>query len=177
MGLIADPLKELGIKHAFISGTLLGLARTGTLIDGDTDIDVAIPYEDNNRIKEILLHLKKFGFNEKSRIKREFLTENIGLGQNENSYELCFMHRNDKYAWITWYEGGNGNWINLVYPNTMWDNLDKINGFNVPSNYKEYLRMTYGNDWETPNSNYYKSKEGFYLTGKDARKYEFDPQK
>lgn len=175
LGLINDPLKSLNVKHAFISGTLLGLARTGKLIENDVDIDVAIPYSSNSYVKEILAYLKKWDFVKRSEITRDFMFENIGLEREGTSYELCFMHENSKYAWFTWLEHGKSQWITLAYPFYMWETLDSINGFPVPSNYEEYLRMTYGDDWRTPNADYYKSEEGFYLTGKEARKYDFNP--
>lgn len=175
LGLIHDVLSDINVPHWFISGTCLGLIREGNLMANDTDIDIAIPWEENSNMVSILAHLEKHGFVKRSEMKRDYLYENIGLERNGVSYELNFLHKNDKYAWITWVENGKGKWITLAYPISMFEGHSVREGLPVPNDPENFLRMTYGEDWKIPNPSYYHGPEGFYLTGKEARRYDFDP--
>lgn len=176
LGLVHDALKEINIDHWFISGTCLGLVREGNVIHDDADIDIAIPYSSNDNLQPILHQLHRVGMNQVSCMEKNGKYENIGLNREGDSFELDFLHTNDSHSWITWFENGRSQWCYLVYPKEMFNGHDTINGFPVPRNPTEFVRMTYGNDWAIPNPNYYKSNEGFYLMGKEARRYEFNAQ-
>ncbi len=58
------------------------------------------------------------------------------------------------------------NYIGSTYPNNMMcfkEYIFKDNTIIIPKNEKEYLRLTYGDDWRVPNENYIWEKDTFNL--------------
>lgn len=169
-----EALSGINIPHWFISGTCLGLLREGNVIEGDADIDIAIPYSCNDNIQVILGELyHKLGCKQVSEMSRDGKFENLGLDCHGISYEFNFLHSNDTVSWITWLENCRQQWNALEYPNYMFASCRYICGVPVPCFTEKFISMTYGDDWATPNKDYYNSPEGFYLTGKPARRYNY----
>lgn len=53
-----DALEDLDIKYSLVFGTLLGIYRDGKLIEHDTDSDLAIWFQDENKIIELVKWLE-----------------------------------------------------------------------------------------------------------------------
>ena len=136
-------MKEAGIFYWVGEGTALGFTREGGIIEGDTDVDVGVYYEDKDRYyKKCLPLLKKKGFkvmrnNPHSVIQNKCYidVDFIGLGKPAMTY----------------------NWPKT--PDEWMDFLEPFSGvnvrgvtYNVPS--VAYIEYLYGSDWRTPKKDF-----------------------
>jgi len=135
-----------GVKFVLIFGTLLGAIRDKKLIDWDTDVDTACFAPDHKLIHRVVIELKELGFNV---VKREWCP----------LHDQFFIRDGEKIE-IWWFCDTGDEWFydkHIRYPKRFFDiteHIEFLGGtFQVPSNPKEFLTLTYGNDWGTPDSN------------------------
>lgn len=144
-------LFENGIDDWFIAyGTLLGIIRNNSCIDGDDDVDIIINITHYEKLKEIL-------------IKNGFIIE-YGYGIN-NSNNILKTKETDEYCSVDFYcatVDTNGNFIDkwekviwtLCYQDVASKNFiqKEWNGLtlNIPNNYINKLIGRYGGNWQIP---------------------------
>lgn len=143
-------LDSYNVLFVFIFGALLGLMREGDLISYDSDVDVACFNEfvrrDHWKMKQIKEELRSKGFR---------VIDN----------DVCYLHndffiRDGEKIEIWWFDKIDDEWIfgdTVRYPASYFDKLEDIDfigtKFKTPSNPKEFIRLTYGDKWKTPNPN------------------------
>jgi phosphorylcholine metabolism protein LicD len=164
---IDKTLTGLNIKYAFLSGTALGLCRTGKCLDFDVDIDFAIHHSDLHRLKEIEQGL---GFTRISKQEQENFGYEFGV---LDWAELDILHTGKTTVWHAWQQGSQ--WIANVYPKRMWDNLEHIYAYGVKCPVfhpiEEYLERTYGKDWKVERRDFNQTQLDRIT---ETRKYNWD---
>lgn len=148
-------------------GTLLGAIRDNNFISYDTDIDVGVSIDtDFDKVESAL---RQFGFKKMRKIEL-YTTGNC----QERGFELTFIQDN---ILIDIFVFDKIPGTNRIYTHTcLWDNdhfqylstvlrvitpftgISKYNflgiDVNVPSNYDEYLKAYYGEEYNKPDSNW-----------------------
>lgn len=151
---ITEILNRYEIENWCISyGTLLGIIRDGSCIDGDDDIDILIP---KNQVEKLHDAMEKEGigtsFN--SKIRR-------GKNRDKTIHTRPGESKVKSHAKIDFYfcevdESGNYDdlWEKVVWSNCLDEETGKIpyviwEGLkvNVPCNYEEKLLRRYGPTW------------------------------
>ena len=141
-------LNDNNIKNWFVCyGTLLGLVRENSCIDGDDDIDIIIEKSNYDIIKKILIENNfKFVFNK-------------GIGNSRNILKTADT---SVYSSIDIYMGDYNNanvqdlWTNLTIKDCFLDTKNKTfiekkwNEQNIyyPNNYERILLNRYGKEWK-----------------------------
>ena len=145
-------LNNNNIKDWFIGyGTLLGIIRNNSCIDGDDDVDIICNINNYDLIKDLLS-------------KNEFIFE-YGYGIN-NSRKILKTKQTKKYVSIDFYMAeinDNGNfrddWERVVWSNCYIDNKKLIEYvwkdiiLYLPNNYEQKLINRYGENWKIPQNN------------------------
>jgi len=144
---LIDELEENNIRYWFNWGLLLGVVRQNDFIPYDTDLDITVHWEDREKIWDIVepAMIMKGCYVPQ---KEECYPEDRWFIRDKEKIELNFVERvGDKYIY-------SPNRCNLGCPCEYIDNLDTVEfygrKFTIPSNAKEYLRLSYGDDWGTP---------------------------
>jgi hypothetical protein len=142
-------LNDNNINNWFIGyGTLLGIIRDNSCIDGDDDIDIIIDKSNYNVIKQLMI---------KNNINIEY-----GYGINRSTDFLKTKETND-YCTVDFYmasidKKGNFNdkWENVIWSECYNKNNELIkhmwneNILHLPFNYEKKLINRYGENWRTP---------------------------
>jgi len=136
-------------------GTLLGATRNGKFIKGDGDIDLIAYKEDEVKVGNLLKQLKEIKV-----VCQE--DDVIKLNYKDISLDIYFLSSNlidSILSRKTWKHSWKKRFINELY--LVDGNKTKLNGkkYNCLSFSKEWLRKTYGKDWEIP-----QNKRGNTLT-------------
>ncbi|MAI13495.1 MAG: hypothetical protein CMM15_05715 [Rhodospirillaceae bacterium] len=138
-------LHENGIKNWFIEyGTLLGIVRDRSCIEGDDDVDIVVCQSQRSALKEML---KKNGFQLK--IDRptilktsdtpEYASIDFYLATIDN--EGNFHEKHDNIFWTRCYKSPTQrDLLNIEWAG------EKVF---IPNNYEEKLKNHYG-DWQIP---------------------------
>jgi phosphorylcholine metabolism protein LicD len=142
-------LNDNNIKNWFVGyGTLLGIIREDSCIEGDDDVDIVIDKTNYDIIKQLMIE---------NNIKLEF-------GYNiDNNTNILKTKENDNYCSIDFYMAttdikGNYNdtWENVIWSNCYNENNELIqhiwnkNILYLPFNYEIKLLNRYGEDWRIP---------------------------
>lgn len=142
---IGKILDTNNINDWFIGyGTLLGIVRENSCINGDDDIDIIINVNEKDKLKNIL---KYFDFSLDKRSCNRIIKTN----------------ENDKYSSIDFYlsnvdNNGNykDNWEDVLWSDC-YDSNNKLLKYkwkdiylNLPNNYKTKLVNRYGEKWNIP---------------------------
>lgn len=150
---IANVLNNNHFDKWFIAyGTLLGIVRNKSCIDGDDDIDIICDINDYQKLKDILA---KEGY--------EF---EYGYGINESKFIIKTKESQD-LASIDFYmsivdKKGNFNdmWEKVVWSNCYVKDTDKFlkinwqnTTLNLPNDYLKKLKKRYGFFWRIPQKN------------------------
>jgi hypothetical protein len=145
-------LNDNNIMNWFIGyGTLLGIIRENSCIDGDDDIDIIIDKSNYDVIKQLLIEHD---------IEIEY---GYGIGKNTN---ILKTKKNNEYCSIDFYMASvdaKGN-FNDTWEKVMWsecyDENNKLimhvwneNILYLPFNYEKKLINRYGEDWKIPQNN------------------------
>lgn len=157
----ANLLHTHGIYNWFIGyGTLLGIVRNNSCIDGDDDVDIIIDKKYYQQIMDILSNNNietwnpvRFGPSFKHNIIKTFNSDIFA------SVDFYCADVNDNWDF-------HDTWEQLVWSNCHTEKEQFIlydwngTGLNVPHNYETKLIKTYGEDWRTPLSrgNYVSAK-------------------
>ena len=144
---LLDILEKEKITYWLNWGLLLGAYRDKGFIPWDTDMDVTCHWEDRDKILNIvepkMLELGCF-----IPSKEICYPEDRWFIRDMEKIELNFVEDcGDKYIY-------SPNRCSLGCPKAYIDKLDNIKFYGrkvkIPSNTKEYLRLSYGDDWNTP---------------------------
>ena len=149
---IINLLNDNNIKNWFISyGTLLGIVRENSCIDGDDDIDIIIDGSNYDLVKKLL-------------IENNIIIE-YGYDIN-NSTNILKTKDNKDYSSVDFYmasrdEKGNFNdtWNKVIWSECYNKKNELIhhiwNGhiLYLPANYKQKLVNRYGENWKIPQNN------------------------
>ena len=145
-------LNDNNIMNWFIGyGTLLGIIRENSCIDGDDDSDIIIEKSNYDVVKKIL-------------IENDFKIE-YGYGINK-SRDILKTKENNDYCSVDFYmssmdEKGNFNdtWENVTWSECYNENNELIqhiwneNMLYLPFNYEKKLINRYGENWRIPQNN------------------------
>lgn len=145
-----EVMDKHNIKFVFIFGTLLGVIRGRELIEWDSDVDVMCYKPDKIKIDGVIEDLKKLHF---SPIVYPEVPE----------HDTNFIRNREKIE-IWWFDKVGDEWKydeKIRYRKEFFDKTEKIRfldmDWDVPYCPKEFLTLTYGESWVTPN------KEGRYI--------------
>lgn len=145
---IISILNKNNVKKWFVSyGTLLGLVRENSCIDGDDDIDIIIDKNYYDDVKKLL-------------VKNGFKIEH-GHGIGKDTRKILKTKNTSTYASIDIYMGEFSDkdvfdqWNRLNIRNCFLDNKNKTfverewegQIVYIPNNYKRILINRYGEDW------------------------------
>tara|TARA_B100000029_G_C17571142_1_gene956623 strand:- start:761 stop:1834 length:1074 start_codon:yes stop_codon:yes gene_type:complete len=160
-------MEELSIDYWIEGGTLLGAVRDKKLIPWDHDIDIGIINNSNNIIKNLIKNLKKKFYVSIKTFEDTEGTWNLGKYRVIKVYprKYFFMKEDLCLDIFIYYAGSIPNMKEDVYKYVVWgknafhekrffDNLEQIKFYgkliNVPSDYKNFLKIKYGPDWKKP---------------------------
>lgn len=167
-------LKSNNIFYYVAFGTLLGLIRDGAFINNDSDIDICLYFEDIENLKKLLIKsdyifvaeiyinnkLKGVKFLTPTNCKLDiFVIYKVGSDIEGISFLLIDWHK----GW----EDKSANYMYLKYDeNYLKEGIEELTlsdklSFNIPKNYKQHFINYYGENYNIPDSNFYKS--GNYL--------------
>ena len=147
---IANIFKENKFNNWFIAyGTLLGIVRNRSCIDGDDDIDIICDRKDFNILKN-LLYKNNFEFEYGYGISA---TKNIIKTKENNEFASIDFYMTDvnssgdfidlweKTVWKKCFFKRRGEFIKLKWNGTL---------LNLPNNYIKKLESRYGASWKIP---------------------------
>mgnify|MGYP006135500695 FL=1 len=133
-------LNDNNVTFWIDQGTLLGAIREGNFIKHDTDIDISIYKEEEDKLHKLL--------NNKGLLKKYGLTL-IRIGGWCNSLKLINHTSNkdslNEYDYIDIYVLNYIPLLETIY----FKGID----YNVPKDPELYLSLVYGKDWNIPNPN------------------------
>jgi|TARA_Y100000992_G_C21223589_1_gene471737 hypothetical protein len=150
---IIQLFKKNNVENWFVAyGTLLGIIRENSCIDGDDDIDIIVCKNNFDNIKKLLL---ENGF--------EF-DYGYNIGKSRSIIKTLYQEEK-QFASIDFYmadidENGNFHdlWENVLWTNC-YDSEKKLLQYkwnnqiiNIPFNPEEKLNGRYGNSWKTPSN-------------------------
>lgn len=144
---IVDVLGNLSIKYSVVFGTLLGIYRDGELIEHDTDSDLAVWVEDENKMIKLVKDLEDEQLM-LTRINKNILSFTRGgdyidlylYRAKENGSNV--LHCIPQFGTLTTNDFDNSNTI--AFHNR---NLTCVN------DPEKYFQKLYGRDWKTPIKN------------------------
>lgn len=133
------------ITNWFIGyGTLLGIIRGNSCIEGDDDIDIICNKDDYQRIKDIFTSKK---FNISMQHPGRFLQIKGNSKYSQVDFYMCDVDKKGNFK---------DNWENILWSNCYGDNNKLIeykwkdNILYLPNNYKTKLKNNYGDKWKIP---------------------------
>ena len=169
---------KLFLCYYFVTGTALGLARTGKCMEYDVDVDFAISFDDYNRLQELLNEMDQEGFDHLSTHTYKGRIEQIGWMYKEILVDVTIHHIRDSEVWATSQdiqEDGTIQWVDKAYPSVLFEDKEFIPVYGtklevpVPNPIEDYLKINYGDDWKIPQPDYWK-KYGYYSHRECIRK-------
>ena len=147
---ISKVLNDSNINWFIGYGTLLGIVRDGSCIDGDDDIDIIIDISDSIKLNNLLIEK---GF--------KLWHGNISDAWEERT-AIIKTHKSDIYSSIDFYCAITDNYNNFFdsWEGVVWSNckffIQKVfqdTTVNLPNNYIKKLINRYGENWKTPQDN------------------------
>lgn len=165
---VCEILEEADIPYALDAGTLLGIVREDRLLPWDTDLDIAIPANHGERLKELRKKLYKAGYLTRLRFSRlncgpipaksfrlfRVYTRRFFLFKKEKLMDIFVKYKDgDSYYWVVQSD-------EPILQSCEARHLDErvkreFNGreYYIPQDYDGYLTRHYG-DWRTPKKDY-----------------------
>lgn len=153
---ISKVLKE--IEHFIFFGTLLGITRDGEIIPNDDDIDI---YVDINLRKDLIIALKKYGYEINEKIYPNFTQHMLQLQVNREGIKTLidfyfFDSSNKNYIIEKWNFSGyiNNIYENMRIPKDLIFPLQKYLyrdiEISIPAKPQQTCIFLYGKDWDVP---------------------------
>jgi len=166
---VTKVLNDSNYKYWLDGGTLLGAVRDNALIPWDHDLDIAIQYESDERLDELIRLLKKKYYVRAITFSKKESIWNLGKYRCIKTYEKKMLSRSRDGLWLdifvfyrqTLSPSNNemvykyGVWgQNAYYSHDLLDQLSTItfynNTFSVPGKVEKYLESKYGTSWKKP---------------------------
>lgn len=139
-----DVLENLSIKYSVVFGTLLGIYRDSQLIEHDTDSDLAVWVQDQNKMIKLVkdledeqLMLTRFDYNILSFTRGGDYIDLYLYRAKENGSNV--LHCIPEFGTLTTKDFDNSNTVTFHNRN--------LTCVHDPENYFQKL---YGSDWKTP---------------------------
>jgi len=145
---IAELLHKNNIEKWFVSyGSLLGIIREDSCIEGDDDVDIILSTEYYDKIKQIL---PTIGINRLSEVKTNFIKTNLN--------HPLFASVDFYFSKIDQSGNFDDTWNGVVWSECYINNEKNdfiIKDWNetklhLPNNYETKLFNRYGDNWRTP---------------------------
>lgn len=159
---VLDLLDANGIEYWLMCGTLLSAVRDGDFLKTDTsDTDIAIKDEDYWKVRKLFNEEHLAGRMTHNFIRRKELT--INDLEYKYKVDVFAMDRDDQDYFLYSYEKNpeTGRWDKewrVKYPHNLFFPLKQTEFLgrkvNIPNKTEEILKIHYGEDWRTPNSNW-----------------------
>lgn len=169
-----DFLKSNDIFYYVCFGTLLGLIRDGSILNGDGDIDISVYFEDVDKIKGLLIKngyiftaevyigdkLKGFKFLTPTCCRIDIFVINKSGSDLEAisflpiEWEKGWEDKDAEYSYLKHDE-------NYIKEGVREITLSNKLSFYAPSNYKQHFINYYGENYNIPDPNFYEN--GNYL--------------
>lgn len=131
--------QEVGLAYWVSEGSALGLARSGNLIPGDSDVDVGIYESEIERLERVVdIMVERHGF----RVWRNYP---LSIGKDRSYIDIDITGKGLPCMAVEWPEPCDNHMAYL-------EPFDTIQyhdqSFTVPNT--QYLVHLYGSDWEVP---------------------------
>lgn len=163
---VADVFDKFGVRYWLDFGTLLGIVREDRILPWDTDMDISVMEEDQDKVASLVLpELKRRGYRTYTRVYKQddevlpqgrvraFRARNNRLGFLRGYVKIDIFVMYEKDNFLYWYELGAKH---KVPANTLqqFDTI-KFNGreYTKPKDHDAHLTYHYG-DWRTPNKEF-----------------------
>jgi lipopolysaccharide cholinephosphotransferase len=147
-----EALDSIGVPYSLDGGTILGLARDGTFIQHDKDLDLTL-FEQQARFRDIEAALKSAGF--KSTTVRN-LAGPVGTHKivpSLRSVRIDIVNKRDRDGMAAWVIYGSRVRLKTV-PASFYEDLGTLKvgeyAFSVPRELEAYLVCRWGRTWRTP---------------------------
>jgi len=164
---ISRILNQNNFDEWFIAyGTLLGIVRNNSCIDGDDDIDIICNIKDFQKLKNILIKENyKFDFEHGIKDSKRIIKTKATIDSASIDFYMAEEDGNGNYddawegaVWSNCYLKGTNKFKKLNWKNTT---------LNLPANFYRNLRKRYGLFWRIPQNNKgnlkYKIKEYLWI--------------
>lgn len=143
---VASILHRNRIRNWFIGyGTLLGIVRENSCIDGDDDIDIICDIRDYDAVKTALatsgFTFRDFGTKRILKTKETTHYASVDFYMSDADSKGNFKDNWEKVTWSECYTAGN----RLLWE---WPWHDTV--LFLPNNFETKLRRRYGDRWRTP---------------------------
>jgi len=148
----AEVLDRHNISFWAAFGTLLGLVRGDSPIEGDHDSDIAVHEDDEEKIVDLYLNPRPFEL--KGLLLGRASCDMMSLVRWDKEHKFC------SYIDIYFFRRKIPNWlmcscysIDEWRIENMWQMRKHGRVWNIPAQPESYLTETYGPDWKTPKPN------------------------
>lgn len=167
-------LRGAGVDVFIISGTLLGCIRDGRIFEHDKDFDLGvIGWEAQFTVAHALLSSANFSFSAKGLKGHElFLLSSVHV-PSSYSFDIFFFHENEnkfKHGIQT------STGYTIHYEFSKFDLCEREflgESFLIPSNYQLFLDENYGENWQTPDPDYFVKLESPALMEKSGDNFAY----
>ena len=152
LGFYTNLLHLHNINNWFISyGTLLGIVRNNSCIEGDDDIDIIIDIKHYQKIMDVLAinNISVYDVSNLDKFNQQFIKTAYNDKLGSVDFYFAEVDNNGDF---------NDAWNGVIWSNCFTNNSDKQfirydwNGtvLHVPHNYETKLINRYGESWQTP---------------------------
>ena len=153
---VNEVLRDAGVNGFIISGTLLGCIRDGRIFEHDKDFDIGvIGWESQFYVAAALMKNGRFMFQPRDlRGHQLFLLPVIDL-KTGYEFDIFFFHDKGNH-YLHGIDSRLGYTINFQF--SKFDLIEHNflgDTFLIPDQYEKMLSENYGNDWRTPDPNYF----------------------
>lgn len=148
---VQDILLYFGVTPILSNSALLGAVRSGDLLSWQTGVVLIVKYEEVKEIQlDIINELNAKGFI----IKKLFAKRQdwkITAGKNNFIVEIVGYHHNNENSRYERKVHGHIKSVPDYFFNPPYEKI-KLRDveYNIPLNYTGYLKLLYGENWETP---------------------------
>ncbi|MEN8949674.1 hypothetical protein [Planktotalea arctica] len=167
-------LRASGIDVFIISGTLLGCVRDGRIFEHDKDFDLGIiGWEDQFSVAQALLSSPNFWFSAKGLKGHELFLLGVVHVPSGYEFDIFFFHdHGDKFKHGI--QSRRGYTIHYLFSKFELSEKEFLGqNFLIPDNYQLFLDENYGEDWRTPDPDYFVKLESPALENKSGDSFAY----